>query len=118
MGVACPVANSIACDRVGLAVWLRRPARAVTATIAGAPVALDWHGDQPPASGASGPRRAFDGYLQPAGIVTRLHVTPESGGLRWFGDGAPSPVVRFRIDYGHGRVVRTQQPVELAAGWG
>src|SRR2546429_277960 len=24
LGVACPTANSIACDRVGLAVWLRR----------------------------------------------------------------------------------------------
>src|SRR5438270_737090 len=41
MGVACHVANSIACDRVGLAVWLRRPAIAVSASIAGAILKLD-----------------------------------------------------------------------------
>ncbi len=33
MGVSCHIPSSIACDRVGLAVWLRRPA-IVTATIA------------------------------------------------------------------------------------
>jgi hypothetical protein len=31
VGVACPTANSIACDRVGLAIWLRRPAARVNA---------------------------------------------------------------------------------------
>lgn len=35
MGVACPTPNSIACDRIGLAIWLKEPARTVTATIAG-----------------------------------------------------------------------------------
>ena len=118
MGVACPVANSIACDRVGLAVWLRRPAVTVSATLAGRPLALNWHGDTPPASAPQHVRAAFDGYLQPAGIVSRLHVAPEAGGRRWYGDGAPSPLVRFRIDYGHGTVVLTQEHVMLAAGWG
>jgi hypothetical protein len=41
MGVSCGVANSIACDRIGLTVWLRRPARAVTAMIAGSAFRLD-----------------------------------------------------------------------------
>jgi hypothetical protein len=40
MGVACHIANSIACNRVGLAVWLARPAT-VTATIEGASCRLD-----------------------------------------------------------------------------
>src|SRR5271167_4545267 len=31
LGVRCSIANSIACDRVGLAVWLKRPAVSVTA---------------------------------------------------------------------------------------
>ena len=37
MGVACHVPNWIGCDRVGLAVWLRRPAIAVSATIPARP---------------------------------------------------------------------------------
>lgn len=40
MGVSCHLPNSIACDRVGLAVWLWRPAT-VSATIAGAPLKLN-----------------------------------------------------------------------------
>jgi hypothetical protein len=46
MGVACPTPNSIACDRVGLSVWLARPA-IVTATIAGEPLRLDSQYPQP-----------------------------------------------------------------------
>lgn len=42
MGVACATPNGIACDRVGLAIWLRRPATSVSATIAGRPLKLDW----------------------------------------------------------------------------
>jgi len=47
MGVACGIPNSIVCDRVGLTVWLRRPAVAVSATIAGQPLKLNdpqWSG--------------------------------------------------------------------------
>lgn len=117
MGVACPFSNSIVCDRVGLAVWLRRPALAVSATIAGAPLKLDWAGDRPPRFASHRPRTQFDGFLQPAGLITRLHVVPESGAT-WLGSNAPSPVVRFRIDYGQGRVVMTEERVVLAAGWG
>jgi hypothetical protein len=118
MGVACPVANSIACDRIGLAVWLRRPALTVTATIAGERLALNWRGDRPPLSAGQHPHTAFDGFLRPAGIVAHLHVTGVTGGWRWLGNSAPSPLVRFRIDYGHGRIVQTQERVMLAAGWG
>jgi hypothetical protein len=47
MGVACHIPNSIACDRIGLTVWLRRPALTVTATISGRSFALEnrmWSG--------------------------------------------------------------------------
>src|SRR5579875_2414127 len=37
LGVRCPLANSIRCDRVGLAIWLRRPAVRVRGTVAGQP---------------------------------------------------------------------------------
>jgi hypothetical protein len=120
LGVACPVANSISCDRVGLAVVLRRPAFSVKATIAGWPLRLDYRGDLPARSQRA--RREFDGFLQPAGIVTHLHVRPAAGEpSMWFGDVSqpwPNPLVRLLIDYGHGRRVTTRLSVPLATGWG
>lgn len=116
MGVACHVANLISCDRVGLAVWLRHPALRVTATLAGRRFALDdalWSGPR-----RAGRRKLFAGFLQPAGIVTRLHVrTP--GGRFWSGSPAPPPAqVRLRVDYGGGRVLTTRVAVDLSTGWG
>jgi hypothetical protein len=114
MGVACRVANSIACDRVGLAVWLRRPAVSVDATIAGRRLKLDdpsWSG-----RAREGLRTMFAGFLQPAGLA-QLRVRPNASG-RWYGVNAPSPTVRVWIDYGHGRYAATDVSVLLTAGWG
>ena len=115
MGVACHVPNWMGCDRVGLAVWLRHPAIAVTATIAGARLRLN----NPEWSGPShnGRRTMFAGFLQPAGLTTRLHVVPEPGTQTWLGSNQPTPTIWFRIDYGH-RVVVTHEDVGLRAGWG
>jgi hypothetical protein len=128
LGVSCQLPNSIACDRVGLSVWLRRPAYAVSAAIAGAPLELNdpqWSGTERP-----GRRTVFAGFLQPAGITTRLHVIPDPGAKTWMAhpgsttssmSGAapiPTPKVRVRIDYGHGRIVFTELNVLLSAGWG
>jgi len=132
MGVKCPVANSIACDRVGLAVWLKRPAMSVTATIAGAPLTLDHRGDL--VYKGDRPRSAFAGFLQPAGIVARLHVKPALGDVvykshgrwrvavrrqMWFG-GTESPLVpvRLTIHRPGGRTVITRVKVALGTGWG
>ncbi len=128
MGVACPQPNAIACDRVGLAIWLKRPAISVNATIAGQPLKLDWFGEETRIASHK-PRTAFDGYLQPAGLTTRLHVKPTEGpsidpvcgcqvGPIWYGANAPDPIVQLQIEYpNHTRVV-TQLHVGLAAGWG
>ncbi|MGZ6639941.1 MAG: hypothetical protein ACXVII_44930 [Solirubrobacteraceae bacterium] len=120
MGVACGVPSSIACDRLGLAVWLPRRAT-VTATIAGGPpIRLDaphwtyfvrYHG------------RAvyvYAGFLQPAGLTTRFHIIPKPNMQTWDGSSsnAPSPLVYFRIDYGLGDIVFTQAHVLLRPGWG
>jgi hypothetical protein len=118
MGVACHAPNSVTCDRVGLSVWLRRPA-IVTATIAGAPLALN----DPTWSYVAHSRRrtlhVYAGFLQPAGITTRLGVLPDGLSMNtWYGSNAPSPLVRFRIDYGNGNIVATQERVYLSAGWG
>lgn len=117
MGVSCSVPNSVACDRVGLAIWLRRPAYSVDASIAGAPFRLDWFGDEYRFGRQSPPRRAFTGYLQPAGIVGRLHVRPLTGAM-WYGSGNPLPMVWVLINYGRGRYVLTQLRVPLNTGWG
>lgn len=132
LGVSCPIANSIACDRVGLAVWLKRPALSVTATIAGAPLALNRYGDAP--VNAPVPRRQFTGFLRPAGIVSRLHIRPVDGNeiftkhgrtrvlvghQMWFGEGnARSPLIRLTIRYASGQTIITQRRVGLATGWG
>jgi hypothetical protein len=119
MGVACQQPNSTVCDRVGLAVWLRRPAVAVEATIAGRPLKLDnplWS-----AKPHRGRRTMFAGFVQPAGLVDDLHITPDPGPLRWWAPSngnAPSPRVSLRIDYGSGRTLVTQLNVYLSAGWG
>ncbi|HEX3618590.1 MAG TPA: hypothetical protein VHU61_18735 [Solirubrobacteraceae bacterium] len=134
MGVRCPgaLANSIACDRVGLAVWLKRPAVSVTATIAGAPLVLNhrdeflWPGDRPHTS--------FDGFLKPAGITSRLHVhvLPVDGTeikrLRrqgipvgpqtWLGEGKAGGPVRLTIHEPGGRTIITHVYVGLRPGWG
>jgi hypothetical protein len=133
MGVHCRVANSIACDEIGLAVWLKRPATAVTARIAGRPLRLNLWGDLPAASHA--PRRAFAGFLQHAGIVSRMHVRPVDGTVvvrrrgrwvavnrprMWYGDARqpwPTPRVTLTIRY-PGRTVTTRLRVRLSTGWG
>lgn len=117
MGVHCAVANSIACDEVGLAIWLRHPAYSATASIAGAAFSLNWFGDAYRFAHLSTPRRAFTGYLHPAGIVSRLHVRPTSGSV-WDGTATPSPTVWVLINYGRGRYVVTHLRVALGAGWG
>ena len=119
MGVACRRPNSTLCDRVGLAVWLRRPAVAVSATIAGRALELDdplWS-----AKPHRGRRTMFAGFVQPAGLADSLHITPDPGPLRWWAPrngNAPSPRVSLRIDYGSGRTLVTQLDVYLSAGWG
>src|SRR3954464_4142111 len=40
IGVSCRTPNSIACDRVGLAIWLRRPGARLPPTINSAPSAM------------------------------------------------------------------------------
>ena len=118
LGVTCPpIGNSIACDRVGLAINLRRPAVAVTATVAGWFLPLTSRGDIPAVRGR--PRTEFDGLLQPAGIVHHLHVVPDAGPNLWYGS-TPQPHVQIRllINYGHGKLVTTHTTIALSTGWG
>jgi hypothetical protein len=119
MGVHCPVANSIACDQVALEVVLKQRALSVDAVIDGRQLKMNRFGDVIDSSSA--PRRQFDGYLQPAGIESRMHVHPAPGSDFWAPNArypTPSAKVRLLIDYGHGRLVSTRLRVPLSAGWG
>ena len=117
LGVSCRRPNGVLCDRVGLAVWLRRPALRVDAEIDGRRFALD----DPKWSGAArrGRRRAFAGFLEPAGLTSRdgaLAVRVRDG--RWEGDPPVSAPVRLWVTVAPDRVQGTGLPVELHAGWG
>jgi hypothetical protein len=119
MAVHCPVANSIACDEVGLAINLKQPARSVVAFIDGRQLKMNRAGDVVDTSTA--PRKEFDGFLQPAGIESKMGVQPALDSSFWAPDARyPAPTARLRllIDYGGGRLVSTRVRVPLSAGWG
>ena len=115
LGVACPVPNSIACDRVGLAVWLRTPARRVSATIGRQRFALDderWRHDTR--------GDAHIGYLQPAGLSGDgpLAVRADEPPHRLVRGGVVRPLIRLRITLAAGRTVVTRTRADLHPGWG
>lgn len=115
LGVACPVPNSIACDRVGLAVWLRKPARRVSATIGRQRFALDderWRRDTR--------GDAHIGYLQPAGLRGEgpLGVRVDEPPDRLTRADAARPLITLRITLAGGRTVVTRTRAGLHPGWG
>lgn len=114
MGIACPVPNSVRCERVGLAVWLERPAERLSASIAGRRLDL-----KSPGEFVGGRGTGWEGYLHPAGLAGSgpLGVAANSRG-RWLGDPPVSAIVRLDAEYPDGsRATRTLR-VQLAPGWG
>jgi hypothetical protein len=112
LGVACPKANSIACDRVGLAVWLRSPAARLSATIDGRTFAL-----RPPATRDG----YWEGFLQPAGMLAHgraQHVTPDRGRYYWEGRHPVRAVVHLAATEPGGAHASAFLAVDLRAGYG
>ena len=112
LGVSCRQPNSIACDRVRLAVWLRAPVRRLSATIDGRSFRL-----RPP------PRRDgyWEGPLRPAGLLTpgsALHVIPDRGRHRWVGRHPVRTRIRLSAVDADGARARTEVAVDLHAGYG
>jgi hypothetical protein len=79
VGVACPgEPDSMRCDRVGVAVWLRRPAAAVLVTVDGCRAA--------PAGRSVGPC-SWMGWVHPAGLMRgSLHPPVRRGATHWSGE--------------------------------
>ena len=110
MGVACRLR---VCDWIGLAVWLRQPAVAVSATIAGRPMRLAMTNAYP----RPGARATFVGYLRPFRLVTHAHLAVGSGPTTWSSNW-PMPAVQLRIRYRGGSILVTRLAVPLQPGWG
>ncbi|MFL5782408.1 MAG: hypothetical protein ACJ760_13920 [Thermoleophilaceae bacterium] len=118
MGLACPVPNSIACDRVGVALATKRPARAVVVTIGDRSAVLDdqrWGGPR-----RNGLQTAFGGFLQPAGLrgPGPLEVATEQGDDYYTGVLPVSAPMHITITRSDGSRVRTVVRVDLKPGWG
>jgi len=113
LGVACPKGGSIACDRVGVGVWLKQPAKRVTATINGRALVLH-------AGGLGGRAPTYwEGYLKPAGLLHGpLKVTPDRGRYFWQGRHPKNARVLIDIQRADGSTDTESLRVSLAAGWG
>lgn len=117
LGVACPRAGSIRCDRVGIDLVLRRAASAVTATVAGRVLRLR------PAGGDGAAGRRWTGDLVRAGLDrpgSPLYVSPQGGRRRIWG-GYPPVFVSVRLEIAHprgGRATGIVPRVSLEPGRG
>jgi hypothetical protein len=119
VGMAC--LGTGACDRVGVAVWLRQPAESVSATVAGHPVALEWRAASQFNAGAARSRRLFVGYFRwphLAGVRIFFAAGPPS---RWWAANPvdwPVPLVAIRVERRNSAVALTSARVSLQGGWG
>jgi hypothetical protein len=116
MGLAYCHPDLNTCKRIGLTVWLKRPAATVHATSANDTFALN-HTDQRgiQMTGSAG-RREFIGFFEPTGIVGpaylradfATHATP----------GPPVAAVKLTIVNSQGRTLVTRLRVPVEPGWG
>jgi hypothetical protein len=101
LGVACHVPNSIACDRVGVAVGFRLPAALVMAEIDGRLVTLN-----PP---RDFPDDLWHGYLYNAGLRHGpLNVGIAPGATRWSGTPEVQPYVTVTVFFENGTVAASR----------
>ena len=121
-GVRCARPNSIACDRIGLAVWLVRPAVRLTASISGKRIRMMIPARvRAQASGYYCARRCyFEGALRPAGMLAPgpLHVTPDAGRFFWAGRHPRPLLVHLAAFYRDGTSAATAVRTWLHPGWG
>ena len=112
-GVRCPVANSIACDRISLAVWPAGHPRRLTATIGGRRISM-----QPPPRGSG--RGYWEGTLDHAGMLTPgpLHVTPDGGRFYWAGRHPRSFSLNLAARYQGRPSANARVQIMLHPGWG
>ena len=105
-GVRCPGPNAMACDRIGLAVWLVRPAIRLTAPVAGKPIrmAIPSRFRKGRGSYYCAHNCYFEGALHPVVLLTSgpLHIRPDAGKYYWEGRHPRSLRVRLAAFYRDG----------------
>jgi hypothetical protein len=123
MGVSCKTANSIACDRIGLAVWTKDPARSVVATIAGRTFKLQWGAGGfccRPQDRSNRVRRQFIGFLHHAGLrgpgPLKVHI--ENRRNRFTAARPTIARARIVVTYPDGSRRSVTMRLSLAPGWG
>jgi hypothetical protein len=111
LGVACHVANSIACDRVGVGVTFAAPAALVIVEIDGRVVTLD-----PP---LDPPDDLWQGYLYNAGLRRGpLNIGIAPGATRWSGTPEVQPYVTVTVFFEDGTVASRTSRGLLHPGFG
>jgi hypothetical protein len=108
--------DSNTCYRIGLAVWLKRPAEAVHASSANATLTLN-HTDRrwiPMTSSVQ--RREFIGFFKPTGIVPSAY--PRANKSAHAAPGTPFAAVKLTIVNSQGRTLITRLRVPVEPGWG
>ena len=111
LGVSCSVPNSIACDRIGVGVHLRRPATLVVVQLAGRLVTLS-----PP---TDPPDDLWLGYLYDADLrhgPLNVHVRASTN--LWFGTPEVNPRVRVTAFFPNGSSATRSATVLLHPGFG
>ena len=112
-GVRCPVGNSIACDRISLAVWPAGQPTRLTATIAARRITM-----QPPPPGSG--RGYWEGTLDHAGLLTPgpLYVIPDGGRFSWAGRHPRSFSLKLSAGYEGKPSAQARVQIMLHPGWG
>jgi hypothetical protein len=105
IGVACSGPNVTACGRIGIAVWLKRPATTVDAALAGVKVRLH-------AGGFGGQAPTYwEGYAHVSRARLRLPV-------QWYGT-RPVRVMRLHLAIRYAALLATGSVrLRLRPGWG
>jgi hypothetical protein len=116
MGMACASPQALACNRIGLAIWLRARAVTATARFDGESLALDSHkwSDAP----VNGKHKFLAGFLQPGPFLNTGPFKALIAGMGRSGWQAPITRVYLVIDYGAGHEVQTSTNVIGFGGWG
>lgn len=123
MGVACPRApNSIACDRIGIAVWVSvTPAHPIhlVATIGARSIELHNRTDAAYCASKRHCQAFYTGYMTHAGLLDgALKVHPDQGRYHWYGRHPVTGTLRLRATYPDGKTAQTTRRAPLGAGWG
>lgn len=103
------------CYRIGVAVWLKRPAEGVRATSANDTLALS-HTDRWIQAKSGVQRREFIGFFKPTGIVPSAY--PRTNKTTHATPGTPVATLKLTIVNSRGRALVTRLRVPVESGWG